>query len=68
MLADAGFSVRRVREAVDTPDEDGVVLDQDPAGGEQRQKGTRVTITVGRFNPPLDPEPDGSPTPEAGTP
>ena len=42
-------------ETVDTTDEDGIVIDQDPAGGEQRKKGSRVTITVGRSTPPLNP-------------
>ena len=36
-----------------------------PAGGEQRKKGSRVTIVVGKFEPPLNPEP--TPTPEATT-
>ena len=61
-LSDAGFRVRVRREVVDTLDQDGVVIDQDPAGGEQLRRGSRVTIVVGRFDPPLDPEP--SPTPE----
>ena len=42
-------------------DEDGIVIDQDPAGGEQLRKGSRVTIVVGTFEPPLNPEP----TPDA---
>jgi serine/threonine-protein kinase len=62
-LQRAGFNVRRVREEVDTPDEDGVVIDQDPPAGEERRKGSRVTIFVGRFTPPLNPEPDTTPTP-----
>jgi eukaryotic-like serine/threonine-protein kinase len=65
-LRDAGFEVRVRREEVDTPDQDGIVLDQDPPGGEQLREGSRVTIVVGRFNPPLDPEP--SPTVEATPP
>ena len=62
-LEDAGFEVRVREETVDTLDQDGVVIDQDPAGGEQRQKGTRVTITVGKFEPPLNPEPTSTPEP-----
>jgi serine/threonine-protein kinase len=62
-LTDAGFRVRVRRETVDTLDQDGVVIDQDPAGGDQLREGSRVTIVVGRFEPPLDPEP--SPTAEA---
>src|SRR4051794_12978319 len=64
-LTDAGFKVRVRREDVGTMDEDGKVQDQDPAGGEQLRKGSRVTIRVGRFTPSQTPEPDSSPTPEA---
>jgi beta-lactam-binding protein with PASTA domain/predicted Ser/Thr protein kinase len=62
-LKDAGFKVRSREEPVDTLDQDGVVVDQDPAGGEKLKKGSRVTIRVGKFNPPLNPEPTPSPTP-----
>jgi eukaryotic-like serine/threonine-protein kinase len=64
-LTGAGFEVRRHVEDVDTLDQDGVVVDQAPAGGERLSRGSRVTITVGRFTPPLDPEPGGTPTPTA---
>jgi len=64
-LRDAGFEVRAREETVDTLDQDGIVVDQDPAGGEQRRKGSRVTIVVGKFEPPLNPEPTA--TPEATT-
>ncbi|MDQ4041004.1 MAG: Stk1 family PASTA domain-containing Ser/Thr kinase [Actinomycetota bacterium] len=66
------FRVRTVEQAVDTPDEDGVVLSQDPAGGAKAKRDSRVTITVGRFNPDLDPEggegPGTTPEPGAGAP
>jgi beta-lactam-binding protein with PASTA domain len=62
-LEDAGFEVRVRRDDVDTLDQDGVVIDQDPAGGEQLREGSRVTIVVGRFDPPLDPDPTPSPVP-----
>jgi eukaryotic-like serine/threonine-protein kinase len=61
-LQNAGFEVRRREQDVDTLDQDGKVISQSPAGGEQLKKGSRVTITVGKFNPPLDPE-AGTPTP-----
>jgi serine/threonine-protein kinase len=64
-LRDAGFQVRVRSETVDTLDQDGVVIDQDPAGGEQRRAGSQVTIVVGRFDPPLDPEPSATPEPTA---
>jgi beta-lactam-binding protein with PASTA domain/predicted Ser/Thr protein kinase len=63
-LEQAGFKVRRRPRKVDSPDDDKVVLDQNPPADEKRDKGTRVTITVGRFTPPnLDPEPSATPTP-----
>ena len=65
-LEDAGFDVRVVDEPADTPDADGVVTGQDPGAGDMADPGSRVTITVGRFEPPLnpDPEPTDTPTPE----
>ena len=60
-LTDAGFRVRVRRETVDTLDQDGTVIDQDPAGGEQLKQGSRVTLVVGRFEPPLNPEPTATP-------
>jgi serine/threonine-protein kinase len=62
-LRDAGFEVRVREDTVETIDQDGVVVDQDPAGGEKRRKGSRVTIVVGKFEPPLNPEPTPTPTP-----
>jgi serine/threonine-protein kinase len=63
-LEAAGFRVRQRREAVDTPDDDKVVLDQNPPAGEKRDKGAEVTLVVGHFKPPnLDPDPGATPTP-----
>jgi beta-lactam-binding protein with PASTA domain len=64
-LKDAGFKVRTRKQDVDTLDQDGTVVDQDPAGGEKLRKGSRVTIVVGKFNPPLNPEPTPTETPSA---
>ena len=61
-LDEAGFRVRQEFEEVETPEEDGVVIAQDPASG-RRPKGSRVTLTVGRFNPDLDPDPTATATP-----
>ena len=65
-LQDAGFDVKVVDEPVDTPDEDGVVTGQDPGAGESVAPGSEITISVGRFELPDDPEPDptDTPTPE----
>ena len=59
-LTAAGFRVRTRPEAVDTPDEDGIVLGQTPGASERRDRGAQVTLTVGQFEPdePLD-EADG---------
>jgi eukaryotic-like serine/threonine-protein kinase len=46
-LEDAGFEVRVREEAVTDPAEDGIVLEQSPAAGEERRQGSRVTIVVG---------------------
>ena len=60
-LKDAGFEVRVREETVDTLDKDGTVTSQNPDGGEQVRKGSRVTIVVGKFEPPLNPEPTATP-------
>lgn len=48
-LEAAGFEVEVVERATDLVEEDGVVVDQDPAGGASRPKGSVVTITIGLF-------------------
>jgi hypothetical protein len=50
-LKGSGFTPRVQQEATANPSEDGVVLDQDPAGGAQAARGSTVTITVGRYQP-----------------
>jgi len=64
ILQEAGFDVATRRREVQTPDEDGVVLDQTPAGGRRAAPGETVTIVVGRFNPALDPDPAPTTTPQ----
>jgi beta-lactam-binding protein with PASTA domain/tRNA A-37 threonylcarbamoyl transferase component Bud32 len=49
MLEAAGFEVRVRDETVTVPTDDGIVLDQSPAGLEKRPKGSRVRIVVGRL-------------------
>ena len=64
-LEDAGFTVTVEEAPAETPDEDGVVLKQVPGPDTPVPKGSEVTITVGRFEPPVVPEP--TTTPEPGT-
>src|SRR5918992_2328553 len=46
MLEDAGFTVRIRREEVTDPAEDGVVLSQEPEGGETAREGDEGAITL----------------------
>jgi beta-lactam-binding protein with PASTA domain/predicted Ser/Thr protein kinase len=63
-LKAAGFKVRKRSEPVDTPADDKVVLDQSPGPDEKRDKGTRVTLIVGKFEAAApSPTPTPSPTP-----
>jgi serine/threonine-protein kinase len=62
-LQTAGFRVRQQFAEVATPEEDGVVIDQRPGAGEERTKGARVTITIGRFELPREPDPTVTPSP-----
>jgi beta-lactam-binding protein with PASTA domain/predicted Ser/Thr protein kinase len=55
-LEDAGFTVKVEDAQAATPEEDGIVVDQDPDPETPRQKGSEVTITVGRFEPEVVPE------------
>ena len=58
--------MRRREQSIDGPDGDGTVLETTPPAGEQRDKGSRVTIVVGRFEPEnLDPDPGATPAPTA---
>jgi serine/threonine-protein kinase len=56
----AGLTVQSVPQQVTSPDQEGQVVAQDPAGGTKVDKGTRVTIHIGRA-----PSPSPSPTPGA---
>jgi serine/threonine-protein kinase len=63
-LRQAGFRVRVREQDTQEAAQDGVVLDQSPAGGEQLTKGSRVTIVVGSLAEPTPtPTPTPSPTP-----
>ncbi len=58
-LSGAGFEVAVEEATVDSPDQDGLVQKQDPAASADRKvdRGSTVTITVGRFDPELNPDP-----------
>jgi serine/threonine-protein kinase len=66
-LEGAGFRVSERTVAVDSEDQDGIVVDQSPQGGKAKP-GSTVRIGVGSFTPPTTPttpEPGGA-APEAG--
>jgi eukaryotic-like serine/threonine-protein kinase len=68
-LSGAGLEVDVRETPVDRPSQDGVVQRQSPSGGRRIERGRQVTITVGRFEPDLnpDPEPDPGAAPDPGT-
>jgi eukaryotic-like serine/threonine-protein kinase len=66
-LRAAGFEVRVRQTETANQDEDGVVLDQTPAAGEQRKRGSTVTIRVGHFTASATPSPSPSPSPTPTT-
>ncbi|MCW3038237.1 MAG: pknB [Solirubrobacterales bacterium] len=57
-LSGAGFKVVQEQQPVTTPDDDGKVLAQSPAAPKKLKPGQTVTITIGSFDPNLNPEPD----------
>jgi beta-lactam-binding protein with PASTA domain/tRNA A-37 threonylcarbamoyl transferase component Bud32 len=48
-LRDAGFKVHVEHTDTADPTQDGVVVEQDPSGGEQADQGSTVTIVVAQF-------------------
>ena len=51
VLEQSGFSVDVQDQDVTDPNQDGIVLSQDPIGGTKAKPGTTVTIVVGRLVP-----------------
>jgi beta-lactam-binding protein with PASTA domain len=49
LIANAGFSPSVQERVVSDPALDGIVIEQNPASGAERPKGSTVTIVVGRF-------------------
>jgi eukaryotic-like serine/threonine-protein kinase len=66
-LSGEGFEIDQQSRDVGTPDNDGVVIEQDPVGGDKAKKGSPVTIVVGKFNPDLNPEGNTTTTTPGGT-
>jgi serine/threonine-protein kinase len=64
-LRRSGFKVEVVRQPVDDPTQEGIVLDQNPPGGTRAPKQSTVTIYVGNFqeSPPPPPPPAQEPAP-----
>ncbi|HEY7148948.1 MAG TPA: Stk1 family PASTA domain-containing Ser/Thr kinase [Gaiellaceae bacterium] len=50
-LEQSGFTVEVQDQDTTDPNQDGIVLEQDPPGGTKAKPGTTVTITVGRLLP-----------------
>jgi beta-lactam-binding protein with PASTA domain len=66
-LRGSGFKVEVVRQPVDDPSQNGIVLDQNPPGGAQAPQKSTVTIYVGNFEAP-PPQPPPSPPPPSPSP
>ncbi|HEX5619226.1 MAG TPA: PASTA domain-containing protein, partial [Solirubrobacteraceae bacterium] len=67
ILEEAGFEVRVRQRTVTTDDDVGIVLEQRPAEGEERAKGSRVTIIVGQLATSTPtPTPTATATPTVG--
>jgi serine/threonine-protein kinase len=47
-LQASGFKAKVVYQDVSDPNEDGIVLDENPPGGTQAKPKTEITLTVGR--------------------
>jgi serine/threonine-protein kinase len=65
-LSGLGFQVDPQSRDVDSPEGDGVVIEQTPDNGKAK-KGSKVTIVVGKFNPNLNPEGGSGGTTTPGT-
>ena len=69
-LTSRGLNVTVDEDATTDPSEDGRVIDQAPSAGTRVRAGDDVTIVVGSFEEPTDPEepPPDDETPEGGAP
>jgi beta-lactam-binding protein with PASTA domain len=60
-LENAGWKVEVRDTTTGNPDEDGIVITQNPGPGEQAEPGTTVVIYVARFEEEAEPQPQTSP-------
>jgi serine/threonine-protein kinase len=67
-LRAAGFKVTQKTKAVTHQSKDGIVVAEQPKGGSTQNKGSTVTITVGKFTPPPTTTPTTTPTSPTTTP
>jgi len=56
-LSDRGLKIDVEETPVDSPDDDGIVQAQAPGADAKADRGATVTITVGVFDPDLNPDP-----------
>jgi serine/threonine-protein kinase len=66
LLSGRGFEITVEEVTVDSPNEDDVVQKQSPGSADKVDRGSTVTITVGRFDPALNPEPGAETTTTPG--
>jgi serine/threonine-protein kinase len=66
-LSGAGLKVEVKDTPVDSPDKDGIVQAQSARPDKKVQSGSAVTITVGVFDPVLNPDPGATTTPTTPT-
>jgi serine/threonine-protein kinase len=62
-LKAAGFKVTQKIQPVTQQSKDGIVVGEQPKGGSTQNKGSTVTITVGKFTPPVTTTPTTPSTP-----
>jgi beta-lactam-binding protein with PASTA domain/predicted Ser/Thr protein kinase len=65
-LSQDGFEIDIQEQPVDSQEGDGVVIEQDPAGGKAK-RGSTVTLVVGKFDPAAQPGQTPAPAPTTPT-
>ncbi|HEU4657995.1 MAG TPA: PASTA domain-containing protein, partial [Capillimicrobium sp.] len=62
-ITDADLVPDQVSEPTGDPAADGVVLEQSPPAGRKAKRGSAVTLTIGEYDPALDPDQQDTTTP-----